>query len=178
MRAYLIDATIRTVTEFDYIDEFHEPAEILGGVGRGDLSLGSGTLNPPDEDDYLNDFLYIRQAFEQISTASPDNKNRPLLIGGKDPIEGDPRCWFQIDADLDPPATFPIPGRGLVIGVTEDGLWCDARLTLEELTRRVRFTRRKLRGLTTWTEIMKNETWTGPEAPIIEEGPILRRRRF
>ena len=33
MRAYLIDATIRTITEFDFIDEFHEPAKILGGVG-------------------------------------------------------------------------------------------------------------------------------------------------
>jgi len=115
MRAYLIDATIRTITEVDYIDELHEPAEILGGTGRGDFSLGSGPLNPPqdsgDEDDYLNDFLYIRQAFEQIPTASPNNKNRPALIGGNGPIEGDPRSWFQIDADLDSPATFPIPGR-------------------------------------------------------------------
>ena len=169
MRAYLIDATIRTITEFDYIDEFHEPAEILGGDGRGDFSVGSGPLSPPDEDDYLNDYLYIRQAFEQIPTASPDNKNRPALIGGKDPIEGDPRCWFQIDADLDPPATFPIPGRGLVIGVTIDGAWTDTRLTLEQLTARVTFTRRKFRGLTTSAEIMRGETWTGPVALIIIE---------
>jgi hypothetical protein len=173
MRAYLIDATIQTVTKFDFIDKSHEPEEILGGLGRGDFSLGSGPLKPPqdsEDEDYLNDFLYIRQAFEQSLSAPPNTKNRPAFIGGKNPIKGDPRCWFQIDADLDSPATFPIPGRGLVIGVTGDGLWCDARLTLEQLTRRVSFTRRKLRGFTTWTEIMKGETWTGPVAPIIERG--------
>ena len=57
MRAYLIDATIRTITEFDYIDEFHEPAEILGGNGRGNFTLGSGTLAPPVLDDSADGFL-------------------------------------------------------------------------------------------------------------------------
>ena len=64
MRAFLIDATIRTITEFDYTDEFHEPAEILGGYRRGDFTLGSGKLAPPVLDDsadgYLADDVYVR----------------------------------------------------------------------------------------------------------------------
>ena len=64
MRAYLIDATIRTIIEFDYIDELHEPAEILGGNGRGNFTLGSGPLAPPVLDDsadgFLADYVYVR----------------------------------------------------------------------------------------------------------------------
>ena len=56
-----------------------------------------------------------------------------------------------------------------MIGVTIDGGWIDARLSLEELTARVTFTRRKFRGFQTSEAILEGEIWTGPVAPIIEE---------
>ncbi len=166
MRAFLIDATIRTITEFDFVDNFHEPMEIVGGDGRG-AALGSGPINPPredDEDQYLSDYLYVRENLHSVEFAS-GVKDAPV-----NEIKGDPRFWFQIDADLDPPATLPIPGRGLVIGVTQDGEWTDARVTIEELTKRVRFTRRRLRrGRTMSAELIKGEIWTGTLAPVVEE---------
>ena len=56
-----------------------------------------------------------------------------------------------------------------MIGVTIDGGWIDTRLSLEELTARVTFTRRKFRGFQTSEAILEGEIWTGPVAPIIEE---------
>jgi len=157
MRAFLVDATIRTITEFDFVDKYHEPEEIIGGDGRGSFALGSGPLNPPredDEDEYLSDYLYVRENLYPDEIAR-GVKDTPVIDGAIE-IKGDPRFWFQIDADLDPPATLPIPGRGLVIGVNQDGEWTDARTTLEELTKRVRFTRRRLHG-TISTEIIEGD---------------------
>ena len=188
MRAYLIDATTRTIAEIDYDDDLHEPAAILGGEGRGDFTVGSGPLIAPDddgvaaeaaalEDGHLNDFLYVRDAkrlegplpahVKEVLAALPGEP--PRLVDWSCEIEGNPEFWFQIDADREQPSTFPIPGRGLVVGVTVDGLWCDAEITIEDLRRRVTFTRRRLRGYTTSTGIMPGETWVGPIAPIVEE---------
>ena len=167
MRAYLIDATIRTIIEFDYIDELHEPAEILGGNGRGNFTLGSGPLAPPVLDDsadgFLADYVYVRDhGLEQWRDGDSTPEDR-----GK--ITGDPRFWFQIDAGRKSPTSPLIPGRGLVIGVREEGDWTDARISLAELTARVTFSRRKLRGMTTSATIMTGEMWSVPVAPVIEE---------
>ena len=70
---------------------------------------------------------------------------------------------------LTQPASFPIPGRGLVIGVTFDCDWCSARISLEQLTARVSFTRRKLRGVAARRGMLPGEMWFGPVAPVIEE---------
>jgi hypothetical protein len=160
MRAFLIDATIRTVVQFDFIHGRHMLTEIIGGP----MALASGPLTPTlddsvykdgygdmEENAHLADYLYAADG---------------LHFAGND-FEGDPKSWFQIDADREQ-ATFPIPGRGVVLGISIDGTECDAQLTLEELTARVTFTRRKLRGTTTRTGIMPGETWTGPRAPIID----------
>ena len=167
MRAYLIDATIRTITEFDYIDEFHEPAEILGGDGRGNFTLGSGPLDPPVLDDsadgFAADYTYVRDhGLEQWREGDPTPEDR-----GE--ITGDPRFWFQIDAGRKRPTSPLIPGRGLVIGVREEGSWTDARISLAELIARVTFSRRKLRGTTTSATILTGEVWSVPVAPVIEE---------
>ena len=69
-------------------------------------------------------------------------------------ITGDPRFWFQIDAGRKSPTSPLVPGRGLVIGVREEGIWTDAHISLVELTARVTFSRRKLRGMTTSATIM------------------------
>ena len=167
MRAYLIDATIRTITEFDYIDEFHEPAEILGGNGRGDFTLGSGRLTPPvldnSADGFLADYVYVRDhGLEQWREGDSTPEDR----GG---ITGDPRFWFQIDAGRRSPTSPLIPGRGLVIGVRRGWRLVGARICLAELTARVTFSRRKLRGMTTSATIMTGEVWSVPVAPVIEE---------
>lgn len=61
----------------------------------------------------------------------------------------DPKFWFQIDADRDPPTSHPIAGWGLVVGADQDGEDADARISVAELASRVTFTRRKFRGFKT-----------------------------
>ena len=58
----------------------------------------------------------------------------------------DPRFWFQVDAERDPPSSFPIAGLGLALGTDTEGAGCDVRISVEELAKRVTFTRRKFRG--------------------------------
>jgi len=182
MRAYLIDAAMRRIIEFDFNREHGAADEILGCDGRGGFTLGSGPLAPPkdwDNDDagvadsnvedyFLADYCYVREAYPHIAEPPPGSEPPWHILGEADGIKSDPRHWFQIDAHLEQPASFPIPGRGLVIGVTFDGDWCSARISLEELVRRVSFTRRKLRGVTA-RRGMIGEMWFGPVAPVIEE---------
>lgn len=54
------------------------------------------------------------------------------------------RCWCQYDAD-------PIAGKGVVVGFGPAGTkgYCDAHISLDELTRRIQFIRRKFRGVET-----------------------------
>jgi hypothetical protein len=70
--------------------------------------------------------------------------------------EEDPRHWFQIDSDRDPPSSYPIAGRGPVVGIDHDGAHCDALISLEELTARVTFMRRKFRGYKNAWERQRN----------------------
>ena len=96
-------------------------------------------------------------------------------------ITGDPRFWFQIDAGRKSPTSPLIPGRGLVIGVREEGSWTDARISLAELTARVTFSRRKLRGMTTSATIMTGEVgacrWRqSSRSGRFNDGPLARIR--
>jgi hypothetical protein len=52
---------------------------------------------------------------------------------------GDPRFWFQVDADRNPPSSFPIAGRGLVVGVDDSGGRCDAGISIDALKKRIAF---------------------------------------
>jgi hypothetical protein len=76
-----------------------------------------------------------------------------------------PRFWFQLDADRNPPSSFPVAGRGLVHGVNREGDLCDARISIEELRSRITFTQREFKGFT------RNEAFGCPEpiAPIIDD---------
>ena len=58
----------------------------------------------------------------------------------------DPRFWFQVDAECNPPSSFPIAGYGLVCGVDERGETRNARISVEDLSKRITFTRCKFRG--------------------------------
>jgi hypothetical protein len=70
------------------------------------------------------------------------------LLVSDDDLEDrdDPRFWFQVDADKDPPSSFPIAGRGLVTGVDPMAETCAASISLEELAPRITFSQRKFRG--------------------------------
>ena len=63
---------------------------------------------------------------------------------------------------------FRSPGRGLVVGVDRNGEDCDARISLEELTARVSFTRRKFRGFKAKTG-GAFDLEIELQAPIVEE---------
>ena len=81
MRAYLIDAAMRRMIEFDYNREHDAAEEILGCDQRGGFTLGSGPLAPPRdcdsdgsgvadynvEDYFLADYCYVRdEGYPQI----------------------------------------------------------------------------------------------------------------
>jgi hypothetical protein len=142
MRAYLIDPEQRTITEIDFGHD-KRTREIGQLIGCHYITTGSRPLNGSLEEGF--DALFVSD----------------------DEIEGDPKHWFQIDADRDPPSSFPITGRGLVIGTDRDGEDCDARVSLDELESRVTFTKRKFRGFET-TEEPDGLSIT-IKAPIIEE---------
>lgn len=60
---------------------------------------------------------------------------REVQLGDRD----NPRFWFQVDAEGNPPSSHPITGYGLVCGVDEDGERCDARISVKELAERMTF---------------------------------------
>jgi hypothetical protein len=173
MRALLIDAVLRKVIEFDFDNNRDGIKDLLDLKCRGGVTVASGPLiKPNDEPDdagktVLADYLYARDVFAQYRTQ--DYLPGALREDDLPTIKGDPGHWFQIDAHLDEPTTFPIPNRGIVVGVDYDGRWVDASISLQELAARVTFSRRKLRGTTTRNTIMPGETWIGPWASIIDE---------
>jgi hypothetical protein len=128
MRAILIDPEKRTFTEVQIgkdIDQIRTllKCESFTGSGRAlNGSLSKGFDAILVSDDYLED----READEL-------------------------RFWFQVDADRNPPSSYPIAGLGLAHGVDEEGETCDLRISAEELAKRITFTRRKFRGFETFT---------------------------
>ena len=128
MRAILIDPEKRTITEIEY-------------------------HGPRDENDttYLDE---IRGLIGCRRFASPVQLNGSMEIGfdtlrvSDDYMEDrdDPRYWFQVDADRDPPRWYPLAGRGLVVGIDTRGADCDASISIAELQARITFSQRKFRG--------------------------------
>ena len=59
---------------------------------------------------------------------------------GDDPLEDwdDPRFWFQVDADRNPPSSHPIAGLGLALGTNKEGAGCDVGLGSKKLGRALR----------------------------------------
>jgi hypothetical protein len=58
----------------------------------------------------------------------------------------DPRFWFQVDADRNPPSSHPIAGLGLALGTDPTGAGCDVKISVAGLAARVTSTQRKFRG--------------------------------
>ena len=121
MRAILIDAEKQTVTEINFAGNYTKIQEI---IGCRDFTIGSRPLRGSFETGF--DALYVSDDYLE------DRE--------------DPRYWFQVDADRAPPSSFPIAGRGLVLGVDERGEDCAAEISVAALTPRITFTQRKFLG--------------------------------
>jgi hypothetical protein len=121
VRAILIDPEARTFSEVQLGEGIDKIQEL---IGCHSFTTGSRPLNGS-----------MRQGFDTLYVSDDYLEDRD-----------DPRHWFQVDVDRDPPSSFPIAGRGLVVGVDEQGAASDARISLAELTARIAFTQRKFRG--------------------------------
>ena len=126
MRAILIDPEKRTIDQIQ-IDLGGEDSldRIYAAIGCGRFTTGSRPLR-----------------------GSMDEGFDTLLVSDDDYEEADPgHHWFQVDADRNPPSSYPLAGRGLVVGVDRKGASCDAQISVAELQARITFTQRKFRGV-------------------------------
>jgi hypothetical protein len=147
MRAFMIDAEHQTITEIDFVGD--DIKKIYQALDCESFTTGSRPL-----------IGSLSEGFDAVYVSDD-------CLDEND----DPKHWFQIDADRNPPSSFPITGRGLVLGTDPDGEGCDARISLKELIPRVTFTRRKFRGFKTKTG-KTGSTFNIEielQAPIIEE---------
>src|SRR5262245_9571412 len=126
MRALLIDPERRTVTEIQLKgDDYREIQKVLGcrSFTTGAHLRGS-----------------IETGFDAVYVSDDYLEDRDDL-----------RFWFQVDADRNPPSSYPIAGLGLAVGIDENGAKCDAKTTVAELGKRITFTRRKFRGFVSFS---------------------------
>jgi Protein of unknown function (DUF2958) len=122
MRAILIDPEKKTLTEIEVkgdgdIDEIYKLLHCNRFASGAKLS-GS-----------------IEEGFDSIWVSDDYLEDRD-----------DPRFWFQVDADHNPPTSFPLAGLGLAHGTDDEGRMCDVKISVADLASRITFTRRKFRG--------------------------------
>lgn len=141
MRAILIDPEKRTVTEIQIGDDYKEIQKAL----RCDSFTAGAHLGG------------LEKGFDVVYVSDDNLEERD-----------DPRFWFQIDANRNPPSSFPIAGLGLAQGVDPEGNCCDVKITAAELASRITFTERKFRGFKIKTT--KHGVEVAPVAPIIDRG--------
>jgi hypothetical protein len=84
MRAILIDPDEKTVTEIQRADSYHEINRVLQCKSHTTGAHLSGTLE---------------EGFDAILVSDDEF----------DEEKDDPRFWFQLDADHNPPSSFPMP---------------------------------------------------------------------
>ena len=108
MRAILIDPEKRTFTEIQLKgDDYREINAILCCRSHTTGAHLSGSLE---------------EGFDAVFVSDDE------LEDGDDP-----RFWFQVDVDRDPPSSYPIAGFGLACGIDTEGAGCDVRISIEEL---------------------------------------------
>jgi hypothetical protein len=126
MRAILIDPETQSLTEIQLkAGDFRETNKAIGCRSFTTGAFLSGS---------------IEDGFDSIDVSDDDMEDRD-----------DPRFWFQVDADRNPPSSYPIAGRGLAVGTDKDGASCDVRIGVDELRSRLTFTQRKFRGFAVHT---------------------------
>jgi hypothetical protein len=147
MRAILIDPEKQSVTEIQL--ETGDFREINKAIGCRSFTSGA----------FLSGS--IEEGFDSVDVSDDDMEDRD-----------DPRFWFQVDADRNPPSSYPIAGRGLAVGTDKEGDTCDVRISINELRARIAFTQRKFRGFKTYTGAEAHargaDIVVEPEAPIID----------
>ena len=95
------------------------------------------------------------------------------ILVSDEPIEDlnpeDTKYWFQVDADRDPPSSYPICGRGLVQGADKFGETCDVTISIAEVRNRITFTQRRFQGF----EVTNGFTeMFGKSMPLMSVSPI------
>ena len=105
MRAILIDPETKTFTEIQIADDIDGIQKVLrcGRFTTGARPLRGSLLTGFDT-------LYV-------SDDSPEDR------------EGQ-GFWFQVDADRDPPSSYPIAGPGLAYGIDSNGAACDVGISV------------------------------------------------
>ena len=87
-------------------------------------------------------------AAERFAATNGDGFDSILV--SDEPIEDlnpeDTKYWFQVDADRDPPSSYPICGRGLVQGADKFGETCDVTISIAEVRSCITFTQRRFQG--------------------------------
>src|SRR5215471_11584055 len=99
MRAILIDPEKRTLTEIEITGNDDDLEEIYALLHCKRFASSGRNLNGS-----------LEAGFDNILVSDDDMEDRD-----------DPRFWFQVDADRDPPSSYPIAGRGLAVGVGRKG---------------------------------------------------------
>jgi len=101
MRAILIDPEKRTITEIQLEDDDYRRIQAV--LRCHSFTTGarlSGTIDTGFEATYVSDD-------ELPDEPTADNPG--------------PRFWFQVDADRNPPSSYPIGSLGLAMGVDKEG---------------------------------------------------------
>ena len=96
MRAILIDPETKTFTEIQIADDIDGIQKVLR-CGR--FTTGGRPLRGS-----------LSTGFDTLYVSDDSLEDR----------EG-PRFWFQVDADRDPPSSYPIAGPGLAYGIDSNG---------------------------------------------------------
>jgi hypothetical protein len=140
IKAIFIDAEKRSLSYVEVGDDYRA---INAMIGCKEHTMGAHLSG-----NYSRGFEAVYASDDHIEDAVPS-----------------PQWWFQVDADKDPPSSYPIAGNGLVMGTDPQGAGCDTTVTIEELLPRITFTRRKFLGFHT------RKTPTG--IAVTMDAPIL-----
>jgi len=146
MRAILIDPEKRTLTEIQLEDDDYRKIQAT-------LCCRSFTIGA-----HLSGSL--EEGFDAIYVSDDELPDEPTA---EDP---GPRFWFQVDAERNPPSSYPLGSLGLAMGVDTEGAGCDVRISVEELSKRITFTQRKFRGFKTME--IRGGIAVAMDAPIID----------
>lgn len=136
-------------------------------------SISKVKINIGDDDglEEIYALLQCRDITDAAHLSGSISKGFDSILASDDPLEDgdDPRFWFQVDADRNPPRSHPIPGFGLACGADSEGAMCDVRITAKELAARITYTHRKFRGF----EVEHGRRGDGVIISVISIAPII-----
>jgi hypothetical protein len=146
LKVYLIDPKAQTITEVKVgkgLQAIYDVLKCKHITASGRALRGN----------YSDGFDSILVSDEPIEDLNPD----------------DTKYWFQVDADRDPPSSYPICGRGLMQGADKFGKTCDVTISIAEVRSRITFTQRRFQGFEVtngFTEVL------GERMPMMSVSPV------